>query len=564
MELRLFRALCLVAALLTLCVVVPVDYLIQLSPAVRYADLGVGMVTLLFFSESYRGRYWIKSLFIIYLLSLNLCWMFNNGSYGTICLFFFNVFIYALIFFRGKLRWILLGAGLGDVLCLIATEPFLSQWHMPYHSQSDRLLDLAVSLTVNAISCSLMIWAVLTSHDREQRRLSTLNADLERNIAERVEAEQSLRQNRELLHAVIEGSTDAVYAKDTSGRYILFNGAAAALTGKSPGEVLGRDDSFLFPWAEARVIMGWDCEVLSTGEVRNLEHTVTNALQEQVVLQTTKGPLRDERGAVIGVFGISRDITAARRVDEEIRLLNAELDQRVTERSVRLEAAIKEQESFSYSISHDLRAPLRHINSYSALLTEECAACLTPEAGNYLERIRFSSRSMGKLIDDLLELSRIGRSPMLKSPVSLSELAEGICFRLQQTAPERRVEVKIAPDLIAQGDPIMLQQTLENLLDNAWKYSAPREAACIELGTARIGEQEVFFVRDNGVGFDMAYQDKLFGAFQRLHGAEFEGTGIGLAMVKRIIGRHGGKVWAEGEVNKGATIYFTLPGKTGG
>jgi PAS domain S-box-containing protein len=559
MEMHLFRLLCLVAAALTLLVVVPVDHLTHFSPLVTLADLVFGVTSLLFYLASRRGRYHRKSLFFLYLLNLDLSWFATNGSQGTVSLFFFNLFIYALIFFRGKVRWLLLTVALANILGLALTEPYFSHWIAPQQNQTERLIDLILSLTMSALSCSLMIWAVLTNYDREQQRLKRLNADLERSMAERVEAEQSLRQNRELLSAVIEGTSDAIYAKDTEGRYVIFNRGAAQITGKSAAQVLGNADSLLFTGAEAEAIRELESEILSTGETRNLEQELTNGRGEKIVVQSTKGPLRGQNGAIIGVFGISRDVTENRRVEDEIRLLNEELDLRVTERTARLETAIKEQESFSYSVSHDLRAPLRHINSYSALLAEECAACLTPEALSYLERIRFASRSMGKLIDDLLELSRIGRSKLMKSRVDLGALAGAIFFRMREAEPERRVELVVAADLVAQGDPILLQQALENLLDNAWKYSRQRESARIEVGTVRLKGKEVFFVRDNGAGFDMAYRDKLFGAFQRLHGAEFEGTGIGLATVKRIVERHGGEVWAEGAVDAGATIYFTIP-----
>ena len=558
MELRLFKQLCLAVSVMTFFLIVPVDYLVHLSAGDMLTDLGFGASSFCFYLAARRGHYFITSLFCLYLLNLNLSWFANDGSQGSVCLFFFNVFIYGLIFFRGRVRWLLLAVALANAMALIAAEPFFPQLLVPYHSPAARTVDLILSLTVSALSCSLMLWAVLSGYDREQRRLQSLNAELERNMAERMEAEQSLRENRELLNAVIEGASDAVYAKNVQGRYILFNGAASRMTGKSTAEALGNDDTFLFAGDEARSIMEKDREIMASGEIRNLEHALTNCSGEKIVVQATKGPLRDENGCIAGVFGISRDVTMHRRAEDEIHKLNSELDLRVTERTARLQAAIQEQESFSYSVSHDLRAPLRHINSYSAILEEECGECLSFQARGYLERIRTSSRNMGKLIDDLLELSRIGRSKLQKTTVELSELAQTICFRLQESEPRRGAEFMVTPDLTAHGDRILLQQALENLLDNAWKYTRPRELARIEVGKLEKGSEEVYFVRDNGVGFDMEYRDKLFGAFQRLHGAEFEGTGIGLATVKRIVKRHGGRVWAEGAVDQGATIYFTL------
>ena len=563
MEQRLFRLLCLAATVLTLIVVVPLDYLVHHSNWVTLMDLGFGVSSFILYRLACRGHYLIASLFFLYLLNLNLPWFANNGSLGSSSLYFFVVFIYVLIFFRGRERWFFLVGAVVDAVALIAAESLFPQWLAPYQSETFRTADLMLSLTLSALSSSLMLWAVLSSYDREQRRLKSLNAELELNMAERLEAEQSLRQNRELLSAVIEGTSDAVYAKDTEGRYILYNGGATRITGKSLAQAIGNDDSFLFPCDEARAIKENDREILNCGAIRNFEQVLTNGSGEKIVVQATKGPLRDENGAIVGVFGISRDVTESRRAADQIRKLNAELDLRVTERTARLQAAIHEQESFSYSVSHDLRAPLRHINSYSAILEEECGDCLPSEALGYLERIRASSRVMGKLIDDLLELSRIGRSTLQKTRVDLSGLARAIHFRLQESDPGRRVELVVAPGLSAYGDRDLLQQVLVNLLDNAWKYTGRRDCARLEFARIEWGGEGVYFLKDNGVGFDMAYRDKLFGAFQRLHGAEFEGTGIGLATVKRIIKRHGGRVWAEGVVGEGATIYFTLP-ETGG
>jgi len=559
METRLFRMLCLAGSALTLLVMVPVELMIRLPIWVPLIDLGFGLVLLYLFLESCWGRCRLKALFFLYLLNLSVSWFANDGSQGSVILYFFDAFIYALIFFRGGMRLILLGTAVADALVLIVSEHYVSGWLVPFQNESARVLDFSLSLTVSALSCSLMLWAVLTCYDREQQRLKSLNADLERNLAERLEAEHSLRQNSELLNAVIEGTSDAVFAKDVQGRYILFNSGAARITGKSAAQALGNDDSFLFPSAEALDIMERDRGILRTGEMRSLEEEITNCSGEKIVVQATKGPLRDELGSIVGVFGISRDVTEQRRAENEIRLLNSELDLRVTERTARLEAAIQEQESFSYSVSHDLRAPLRHINSYSAILQEECAGCLSPEVHGYLERIRISSCNMGKLIDGLLELSRVGRSQLQKNEVNLSLLTGEIACKLQRNAPERRAVFSIAPDLVAHGDRVLLGSVLMNLLENAWKYTSQKETARIELGSSddRKGQQ-FFYVKDNGVGFDMAYRDKLFGAFQRLHGAEFEGTGIGLALVKRIVKRHGGRVWAEGVLGEGATFYFTL------
>jgi light-regulated signal transduction histidine kinase (bacteriophytochrome) len=228
-----------------------------------------------------------------------------------------------------------------------------------------------------------------------------------------------------------------------------------------------------------------------------------------------------------------------------------------------LEIANKELESFSYSVSHDLRAPLRAIDGFSRILLEDYQDKLDDDGKDSLARIRAASQRMGQLIDDLLQLSRITRAEMHRVPVDLSALARAVCDELKITEPARRVEFVIKPDLVTKADAGLMRAALENLLGNAWKFTGHRTDVKVEFGSRLEGGERVFYVRDNGVGFDMKYDSKLFGAFQRLHtSAEFPGTGIGLATVQRIIHRHGGRVWAEGETNRGATFYFSLPPAT--
>ena len=251
---------------------------------------------------------------------------------------------------------------------------------------------------------------------------------------------------------------------------------------------------------------------------------------------------------------------AARRERErEVERLNAQLQ----ERAVALSAVNKELEAFCYSVSHDLRSPLRSIDGFGQALVEDCAAVLPPVGVSHVGRIRAASQRMGRLIDDLLQLSRVTRTEMRREPVDLSALAREIAAELARSAPERKVTFEVEEGLAAQGDPGLLRLVLENLLGNAFKFTSKRASARIVVGRTTRDGRPAFFVRDDGAGFDMAYASKLFGAFQRLHGAaEFGGTGIGLATAQRVVRRHGGEIWAEGAVEQGAMLTFTLP--TGG
>jgi PAS domain S-box-containing protein len=377
-------------------------------------------------------------------------------------------------------------------------------------------------------------------------------------ITERKEAEEALHGNRELLNSIISGTPDAIYVKDTAGKYLLFNCAAEEIFGKRVEEVLGRDDTQLFPYQDAQALMKQDQAVMAAREVEIFEDTITDATGRKRIFLSTKGPLYDDHGELSGTFGISRDISEQKQAEEEFRNLNDELDKRVAERTVQLEAVIREQEAFSYSVSHDLRSPLRHINSYASILVEELGCAISAEGKDNLERICKASKKMGKLIDDLLELARTTRIPLSEERIDLSRLVTISSLMLKQTDKTRQVEFTIAEGMQVLGDKTLLRLVVENLLNNAWKYTLKENVALIEVGVEQMNGQEVFFVSDNGTGFDMDYKDKLFDAFQRLHGSEFEGNGIGLATVKRAIERHGGSIWAEGEVGSGATFYFTL------
>ncbi len=257
---------------------------------------------------------------------------------------------------------------------------------------------------------------------------------------------------------------------------------------------------------------------------------------------------------------LTQEVAQRKQAEVEIKKLNIELERRVFERTAQLELANKELEAFSYSVSHDLRAPLRSIDGFSTALLQDYSDKLDETGKNFLRRVGKATQKMGVLIDDLIKLSRISRTELRRTQVDLSLLSQNIISELQRDEPNRNVEFIIAQELKAECDPNLINVVIENLLRNAWKYTSKKTNSCIEFNTIQNNEEKItYFVKDNGAGFDMKYAEKLFGPFQRLHSeTDFPGTGIGLATVKRIINRHGGNVWAEAEIEKGATFYFTL------
>ncbi|MFN7087920.1 MAG: PAS domain S-box protein [Burkholderiales bacterium] len=380
-------------------------------------------------------------------------------------------------------------------------------------------------------------------------------------ITERKQAEEALLREQALLRAVIDNLPDFIYVKDRNGRFLLVNPAWFQSRGMSAAEeVLGKTVFDYFPAPQARQLDEEDRAIIETGKpVVNRELLMTDEAGRKEWRLTTKVPLRDPQGDIIGLVGITRNITEIRQSAETIRKLNAELEQRVIERTAQLAAANRELESFAYSVSHDLRAPLRSIDGFSQALLEDYRERLDATGRDYLRRVRGASQRMARLIDDLLALSRITRGEMRHENTDLGALAREVIDDLRKEQPERKVEIEVQRGIKVQADPNLLRVALDNLLRNAWKFTAREPRARIEVGAADEDGRTVYFVRDNGVGFDMKYADKLFGAFQRLHSdADFPGTGIGLATVQRVIRRHGGEIWAKAVPGKGATFFFTL------
>ncbi len=271
-------------------------------------------------------------------------------------------------------------------------------------------------------------------------------------------------------------------------------------------------------------------------------------------------PLKDSSGKIVRWFGTNTDVSQMREAEERIRLLNASLEERVAKRTADLEAANKELEAFSYSVSHDLRAPLRGVDSFSRILIEDYAAKLDDEGKRLLSIVRGEAQRMGLLIDDLLSFSRMGRQELQVVECDVATLVQNVFKDLQATAGDRVLTADVKPLPIAFGDRAMLRQVVFNLLSNAVKFTRNQSAPAIEIGGSTTDGFNTYYVKDNGVGFDSRFTHKLFKVFQRLHTEEeFEGTGVGLALVQRIVHRHGGRAWAEGSLNQGATFYFALP-----
>ena len=391
-------------------------------------------------------------------------------------------------------------------------------------------------------------------------------------ITERKKMEEALQESEYRYKTLTEQSPFAIQIYDTDGIMRQVNHAWSDLWGVPVENAdIGRFNILRDRQSRSASIQEyWDKALAGESQtIPDFEYDPSElGLQGRPRWLTSRiFPLRDRHGVVQNIVLMHQDITDRKQAVEEIHRLNRDLEQRVVQRTNELEAANKELEAFAYSVSHDLRTPLRGMDGFSKVLLEDYSEALDERGKDYLARVRAAAQRMGNLIDDMLGLSRVTRAKLRRLNVDLSALAESVAADLRSDRPERRVEFEITPGLTTKGDPQLLGLVLENLMGNAWKFTGARDDAKIEFGTlveaeaakaGRAGEK-VYFVRDNGAGFDMAYADKLFGAFQRLHlVSEFPGTGVGLATVQRIIHRHGGSVWAEGEVEKGATFYFTL------
>jgi PAS domain S-box-containing protein len=374
-----------------------------------------------------------------------------------------------------------------------------------------------------------------------------------RDITQLKEAQDQLRQSERHFRNLLEASLDPMVTINSDGRITGVNLATVEATGIPRDKLIGTEFPAYFtePDKAERVYQ----LVFRQDLIQNYPLAMQHVSGKVIDVLYNASVYRDPNGKVLGVFAAARDITKLKKTQDALEQNVQDLRRRTSQ----LEATNKELEAFAYSVSHDLRTPLRAVDGFSQALEEDYADVLGDAGKRFVSRIRAGVNRMSDLIEDLLQLSRLTRAGMKLQLVDLSALATEAIHELRETYSDRQVDVTIEPGLQARGDPRLLKQLLMNLLGNSWKFTSKKPEAKIEFSTIDIDKEQVYYIRDNGVGFDMTYSGKLFGAFQRLHTSdEFEGTGIGLATAQRIVHRHGGRIWAEGEIDKGACIFFTL------
>lgn len=474
-----------------------------------------------------------------------LVWL-HQLSDGLITVSYYSIPI-TLAYFAKKradlpYRWVFLMFCAFIVACGTTHLMEIVTLHVPYYW---------VSGSVKAMTAVLSITTAIVLIFLTPKAL-TLRSDVELAALAREEAR---------FRRVIESTPNSIVLVDKEQKIVLVNAQAERLFGYTRQELIGRPIALLIPERYRQKHPEYMTSYFSAPATRPMgagrDLFGLHKEGHEIPIEIGLSPIETEEGA--HVLASIIDIAERKRAETQVRELNESLERRVVERTAQLTAANKELEAFSYSVSHDLRAPLRGIDGFSQIVLENHADRLDPEGIAQLRRVRASAKRMGSLIDDLLEFSRLTRADMRWQKVHLSELVEEVVREQRERDPMRRVQCVIAPQIFVQGDPRLLRIALENLIGNAWKFTSRQQEAVVEFGSQQKDGQAIYFVRDNGAGFNMEHTGQLFGAFQRLHSVdEFPGNGIGLATVQRIIHRHAGRIWAEGKPGLGAAFYFTL------
>ncbi len=527
------QAVLLFIALTTLIIAAITLFFPQTSASWRIAliSFSVAVVSIWF---NRRGNFAAATLLILLWLLGDATYTLyiGNGIHDTALLFFSAIVTLGGLLLRRRAYFILVMLAILAISWIIHAE--VNGWIVsPLSSKTDYgdIVMITAFLGAQALSVALLINSYFQSL-------------------------QSERRNAQTLRALLDAATDPMFLIDAEGRLIDTNEALLPLLGRSKSELLRMRIFDFLPPAQVAASRALVQEIIQSGQPRGIEdHFNGRWFNSRFV------PSLDENGQTDRIAVYIRDVTSYKKAEEATRSLNAELERRVAERTAQLQAANQELEAFSYSVSHDLRAPLRSINGFAGILNEDYADQIPAEARDYLVKISLSGEKMSHLIDKLLDFSRLGRKPLNRQQVELEPLLHAVIDALAPETAGRQIEWLLADLPFVNADPLLLQQVYANLLGNALKYTARCAIARIEVGSLDQDGGRVYYVRDNGAGFDMQYADRLFGVFQRLHSeTEFKGTGIGLAIVRRIIERHGGRVWAEAKVDQGATFYFTLDG----
>lgn len=396
------------------------------------------------------------------------------------------------------------------------------------------------------------------SYDRDSNLLEVVGYI--QDITNRKEVEVALRKSEERYRSLIETTNDWIWEVDENFRFTYSSLKIQTILGYELNAVLGNSIFDLIPGNKRESVEDRFTELARQQKAFvGIELSFEDSEDDIVIFETSGIPLFTNNGIFQGYRGIAKNITERKKTERQISRMNDELEHKVIERTKMLRIANKELEAFSYSVSHDLRAPLRSIDGFSQALIEDYADTLDETAMNYLARVRSAAQRMSTLIDDMIKLAKVSRTELARKQINLTKIAKSISDSLKEQSPDRSARFTIEPNLLVNGDENLMKVVLQNLMENAWKFTAREPETHIEVGSEELNGETTYYVRDNGAGFDMNYAKKLFTPFQRLHKqTDFPGTGIGLSTVQRIIHRHLGRIWAEGAVGEGAVFYFTM------